>query len=212
MHNNTDLLILKSGRVVAQLCCVLAAALVVLLVSSTESAPSVEQTREAEAPAKRPMLGGQVDVGVPDGIGVSVMVMPTRWMRVQIAALHNALGFGARAGVVFLPAPSFFVHFRPLISVEGGAHFGGDASWLTGVDPMVTAALGKLNYAFGNAQVGFEAGSSTFAFVFRAGLSYVNASIASLDIPVSDTTVTMQGLSLRGFIPSVRLGVMFAFQ
>jgi hypothetical protein len=167
---------------------------------------------DGRAPWSSPFIGVQLDVGVPDGIGASLVVTPGRFLRVSLGGLSNGVGAGVRLGVTLLAFPSSI--FRPLLAVDGGYVFGGQAVWLPQLidDATLRSAITGVNVGFATAQIGFELGSKHFAFTLRAGLSYVDVGVGSQSISTGGTsTVTANGLAVRGFIPSARLGFIFCF-
>ncbi len=184
----------------------LLAALTALMLTS---GPVGLERREA---TPGPRLGVQLDVGAPDGIGVSLSYMPAPTLRMQLGGLNNGIGSGVRLGGVLIAFPESA--FRPLFGVEGGYVFGGAGEWALALFPegLLRTTLRGTNVAFVNSQVGFELGSKHVALVVRVGLSWVNVTARDQEVSMNEGgSVTVGGVSLTGFIPSARLGFIVCF-
>ena len=167
---------------------------------------------EASPPSSFPVIGVQVDVGAPDGIGISLVVTPGRFLRLSIGGLSNGVGAGVRLGAMLVAFPSSA--FRPLLGIDGGYVIGGQAAWLPRLiqDEQVRSAISGLNVGFVNAQVGFELGSKNVALTLRGGVSYVDVAAANQTfLTGGGSTLSAQQITLRGFLPSARLGFLFCF-
>ena len=176
------------------------------------TAEGVALEEDGRIPWSAPPVGVQLDVGVPDGIGVSLVITPGRYLRLSVGGLSNGVGAGVRAGVALVAFPTSL--FRPLLGVDGGYVFSGPLAWLPQLitDQSVRAAVTGLTVGFVSAQAGFELGSKHVAFTLRAGFSYVDAGVPSRTFATGNaTTVTAQGLVVTGVIPSARLGFLFSF-
>lgn len=174
------------------------------------AAPQLATSEGAQPSA--PFIGVQVDVGVPDGAGASLVITTGRFVRLSVGGLSNGVGAGVRFGVTLMAFPSSL--FRPLLGIDGGYVFAGQAAWLPQLidDTRVRALISGLNVGFANAQVGFELGSKNVAFTLRAGLSYVAVGLGPQTFATGGGgTVTSSGLAIKGFIPSARLGFIFCF-
>jgi hypothetical protein len=160
-------------------------------------------------------FGVRVDVGLPDGVGAAVLVLPVPWLGVHLAGLHNGAGAGLRIGLELVGFPSWR-WFRPTLSADVGSFTGGDASFLAPLapaeaQPLLRSTLSRLSYQFANAQVGFELGTKTFSFLLRAGLSYLDGSLGSPSAQVGTSTISTNGIRIHGVFPSARLGLMVCF-
>jgi hypothetical protein len=170
-------------------------------------APTVE--RRIEARREQPWLGAQLDVGFPDGVGASLMVMPAEWLRLQVGGSWNGASRGLRAALVALLFPSFFKSVRPTLSLEGGYAFDTDSRWLVDrlEDPALKAALSRVTVLHGGGLVGLEFGSKYFSFFLRAGVSYVDVQLGEY----AGQSAAVRGLSLHGLFPSGKLGFLVCF-
>jgi hypothetical protein len=160
-----------------------------------------------------PLFGVHLEAGVPDGLAASFVVTPGGFLRLEAGALNNGIGSGARVGASLVGFPMFFL--RPLIGADAGAVFGGFGEWLP---PLLTSsslrdAVRGATVKFINAQLGLELGSPYFSLTLRAGASYVD--VALQDRPVSigaeTTSVSASNFTVKAFIPSARVGLLFCF-
>ncbi len=178
------------------------------------NAEGIALDAQGREPDEAPMWGLQLEAGLPDGVGASMMANPTRWLRVHIAGLTNGAGAGVRFGVTFSPLGAVLRYVRPILGVDAGWFFNGDATWLPGVsnNPILATALKDVSYGFANAQAGFEFGSKYVSFVIRGGLSYLDITLGNPTVDLTNgATLSIKGLGLRGLVPSARVGLMFCF-
>lgn len=176
------------------------------------TAEGVALEEDGRAPFTAPFIGVQVDVGAPDGIGASLVVTPGRFLRLSLGGLSNGVGAGMRVGATLVSFPTSSL--RPLVGVDAGYVFGGEAAWLPQLieDPAVRAAITGATVGFVNAQVGVEIGSKHFAFTLRGGISYVDIGARNQTLSTGGaSTVTAQGITVKGFLPSARVGLLFCF-
>ena len=176
---------------------------------TVDAAPAVARSVAPPSKREQPILGVQLDVGFPDGVGASFMVMPADWLRLQVGGSWNGASRGLRAGIVALLFPSFFKSVRPTVSLEGGYAFDTDSQWLDSLvqDDGLKAALTKVNVLHGGGHLGLEFGSKYFSFFLRAGVSYVDVQLASYE----GESVVARGLALHGLFPSGKLGFLVCF-
>lgn len=190
-------------------------AAVALQVASTGSTPpllTAEGTSVGEVKSDMPFIAVTIDAGLPDGLGASLSVMPLSFLRVSLGGLTNGVGAGVRLGVTLLAFPRWPV--RPLVSVDGGYVFGGHAPWALDfiTDTSLRTALSQVNVGFVNAHAGLEMGSRNIAVVLRGGVSWIDVDLGGQSLTLGGgVSVTAAATSLRGFIPSARLGLMISF-
>lgn len=159
-----------------------------------------------------PRLGLMLDAGAPDGIGVSGVVRPLSWLRLNAGGVTNLAGFGLRAGASFAP---FRFLLTPSLNVDVGHHFKADYTRLVerfgGNLGSTGATLKDVGYNFASASLGVEVGAqSGLSFFLRAGLSYWDFSPADAEQALRDAsgdpTLSVSPVSLRFSSPSVKLG------
>jgi prepilin-type processing-associated H-X9-DG protein len=159
-----------------------------------------------------PFLGIIVEGGIPDGLSAGVEVSPLSFMRLHLAAVSNGVGLGVRVGLALVAFPRFPI--RPMIAFDAGYVFSGTGAWALQfiTDPTLRSALSAVNAGFVDGHVGLEFGSKHFSVVLRGGLSYVDVDLGGHTFTTgANSTLTAGGTSLRGFIPSARLGLQVCF-
>ncbi|MCY1033554.1 hypothetical protein OV207_19035 [Corallococcus sp. BB11-1] len=171
----------------------------------------------AEDEGSKHVLGLMVDAGAPHGIGVSAVLRPTQWLRLQAGPTTNTLSVGVRGGVSLLPLDTFIA---PSLNAEVGHYFGSEYSdvldWL-GREPSTTSqAIRDVTYNYVTGSVGLEVGAhSRFNFFLHVGLSYVALTVPDptplIQDATNDDTVTSGPLHVRATIPSVKLGFILYF-
>src|SRR3954463_416251 len=86
---------------------------------STSSTPPVVEP-PAEAPGDKLGLGLMLDGGAPDGVGISAVVRPGRWLRINAGLTTNTLSLGVRGGISLIPLTAFVT---PSINLDLGHYF-----------------------------------------------------------------------------------------
>lgn len=174
--------------------------------------------KSAEKPL--PKLGLGLDAGVPDGVAVSGVYRPFRWLRTELGGSYNMISKGVRGGVTLLP-----FGMGPSATLEAGRYFEGDAN---GIAAKFTggssdnAILQRIGYDYANAHLGLDFGMRRVVFFIHGGLSYIRANIHNINSEISGgmaagdmgstggTTVSFnQDPSVRIITPSVKLGFVF---
>lgn len=179
--------------------------------------PSAESEAEAKAGPKErdfTMIGGGLDVGFPDGAGLSVVVRPIKMLRVHGGVTTAVFATGLRLGVSFVP---FYFPITPTLTVEGGTYFPGNFSGpLSAVVKNVKFLDGakQVSYQYVNGHLGLEVGSpKRFVVFLRGGLSYtefrVNRFQDTLRVAANDPDLEAQDPALRVAGPSGKLGILF---
>jgi hypothetical protein len=110
-------------------------------------------------------FGMSMDVGVPDGAALGLVVRPHfDWLRIGAALTHNGIAPGLRLGVTVDPIA---FPIAPTFTVEGGHYWQGTV-------PFVQNAT-DVGYNYANFHVGLEIGNrSTFRFFIRGGASWLD--------------------------------------
>ncbi len=135
-----------------------------------------------------------MDLGVPDGAGLGIIVRPKfDWLRVGAAVTHNGMAPGARLGITLDPLVFPLV---PTFTVEGGHYWEGTLPLLKN-----STAIG---YNYANFHLGLEVGSrATFRFFLRGGASWLDVSTAHFQ----SGSPAMGNPSYSGWLaPSGKLG------
>lgn len=190
-------------------------ALLACLLALAASGPALAQDGAPEPQLRR--FGVLLDAGAPHGVGVSAVLRPVPWLRLQAGPTTNTLSFGLRGGASILPLQTLFA---PSFNVEAGHYFGSDyndvVDWLGATPSRTAAAISDVTYNYVSGSVGLEVGSaSRFNFFLHLGLSYVALGVddasALLQDATDDPTVTARGLAVRATVPSVKLGFLLYF-
>ncbi|MCP3141714.1 hypothetical protein [Pyxidicoccus xibeiensis] len=162
-------------------------------------------------------FGLLLDAGAPHGVGLSAVVRPLPWLRLQAGPTTNTLSFGLRGGASILPLQTFIA---PSLNAEAGHYFGSDyndvVDWLGASPSRSAAAIKDVTYDYVTGSVGLEIGSaSRFNFFLHLGISYVALNVddasALLQDATDDPDVTARDLHVRATIPSVKVGFLFYF-
>ncbi len=146
-------------------------------------APNADQAPAPLTPRHR-TFGVSMDVGVPDGAALGLVVRPRfDWLRIAGAVTHNGIAPGVRFGVTLDPI-AFPV--APTLTIEGGHYWQGTL-------PMIQDAP-AVGYNYANFHLGLEIGNrSTFRFFLRGGASYLDVNGSSFQSPTG-----MSGASSSG--------------
>lgn len=162
-------------------------------------------------------FGLSLDAGVPDGVGVSAVLRPVRWLRLHGGVTSNTLSFGLRAGASWVPLSTLV---SPSLNVDVGHYFDAKYNKLVdrlGSNPLKTdAPIDDVGYDYASASVGVEVGSpNRFAAFLRLGLSYSTLQVDNAEGLLQDVTddpeLTSTPLSLRFTSPAVKLGFLLYF-
>jgi hypothetical protein len=179
------------------------------------ASPALAQDGAGEPQLRR--FGVLLDAGAPHGVGVSAVLRPLPWLRLQAGPTTNTLSFGLRGGVSLLPFQTFVA---PSLNAEAGHYFGSDyndvVDWLGSSPSAAAAAIRDVTYDYVGGSVGLEIGSaSRFNFFLHLGLSYVALKVDDASALIQDATddpsVTARNLSVRATIPSVKVGFLLYF-
>ncbi len=129
----------------------------------------------------RTIIGLGIDGGLPGGGGVTLLVRPLWWLRLNGGLAYNVAGFGYRGGITLAPGAWAVT---PTLNLDAGRYVSGDyTKFVTVSDPNVRSLLSKATYTFATAQLGLEFGSQRrFSFYLRGGITYLFTTISGADI------------------------------
>ncbi|HEY4012149.1 MAG TPA: hypothetical protein VGM06_02325 [Polyangiaceae bacterium] len=155
-----------------------------VVASSPSAATQVDKAPAAASPRHR-TFGMTMDVGVPDGAALGIVVRPRfDWLRIAGAVTHNGIAPGVRFGVTLDPID---FPIAPTLTVEGGHYWQGT---IPGISESPT-----VGYNYANIHLGLEIGSrSNFRFFLRGGVSYLDVSASNINMG-SNGTVAANGAS-----------------
>jgi hypothetical protein len=147
------------------------------------AAAPVAAKRMLEDESDPTYVGLGFDGGAPGGGGVTLLVRPLWWLRLNGGLAYNVAGFGYRGGITLAPGQWAIT---PTLNLVAGHYMSGDANkFITVTDPNPTIAnaqralLAQTAYTFATAQLGLEFGSQRrFVFYLRGGLAYFESTLS----------------------------------
>jgi hypothetical protein len=168
---------------------------------------------EPERPRLR-LLGVALHAGAPDGVVLSAVVRPVKWVRASAGLAHNVLGLGVQGAVTAIP---FHWAVTPTLTFTAGKFFDSDvAKYASDLDlpAAFEPPLRDFSYSFYSAQVGLEFGSQNgFTFFLRGGLAWVRSGLDGIrnyrPDEASATTVDISNLDVSATVPTVNLGFAY---
>src|SRR3989440_11575198 len=154
-----------------------------------------------------------IDGGAPGGGGLTLLVRPLWWLRLNGGLAYNVAGFGFRGGITLAPADWAVT---PTLNLDAGRYLSGDMNkFVTVSDPSERALLSKTTYTFATAQLGLEFGSQRrFSFYLRGGITYVYSRLSGADITAiaashngdPNNTFTVGDAKISAIAPCASLG------
>jgi hypothetical protein len=145
------------------------------------AAPLSVHKRVLDDESDTTVIGFGIDAGAPGGAGLTLLVRPLWWLRLNAGAAYNVGGFGFRGGITLSPGQWTVT---PTLNLDGGRYLSGDANkFVTVTDPNAQALLSRTTYTFATAQIGLEFGSQRwFTFYLRGGLTYLISTLSGTDV------------------------------
>jgi hypothetical protein len=138
---------------------------------------------QASPAAARPSrVGVMLDLGVPDGANVSLVVRPARFVELHAGGGTNLVSPGVRAGAVLHLLPTAV---SPTLSAEVGRYFPGDGN--AALIRLGLAAesdepvLREVGYDYGNLHLGVHAGRGRVAVFLHAGYSVIRGELRQVE-------------------------------
>jgi hypothetical protein len=171
------------------------------------------RTSAAAPSTSVPRIGTMLDVGVPDGATISIVVRPIRAIRAQAGLSHNMISLGQRIGVSVAPLAWWA---SPTLTLEYGRFADGNANPLvravSGDTSFQSAVLERVGYSYANARLGVELGRKWFTFYIHAGVSRIAGTVHNLSTELMSEQAGTTTLSFtkdpnaRLWVPSADLG------
>lgn len=167
-----------------------------------------------EAPGDKLGLGLMLDVGAPDGVGISAVVRPVRWLRINAGVTTNTLSLGVRGGISLVPLTAFIT---PSINLDLGHYFDANYNELVdrfgGIPLQTRAPINDVGFNYGGASLGLEFGKpERFSVSLRVGLARGSLVIDEAQQLLQDVTgdpdITATPLTFRFTTPAVKLGFL----
>lgn len=168
----------------------------VLLLLVTTSAHAVEHRS----------TGYQLDLGVPDGAGIGVVVRPTvDWLRLGLSLTYNGLAPGLRLGATLDPIDYPIV---PTLTLEAGTAFGGTV-------PILDKSPG-IGYDYLNLHLGLEGGvRDVWRFFLHLGPTWINFRTSNYNQLLADKDQSIMLSNPHGsaaLFPCIKLGFTKYFE
>jgi hypothetical protein len=137
------------------------------------AAPASADKAPAAGPPRHRTFGMTMDVGVPDGAALGLVVRPHfDWLRIAGAVTHNGIAPGVRVGVTLDPIA---FPIAPTLTFEAGHYWEGKL-------PMIQDSP-TLGYNYANIHLGLEIGNrATFRFFLRGGVSYLDVNASNINM------------------------------
>ncbi len=185
--------------------------------SSSAAPTAAAQEQAPKGPADGFGLGAMLDVSAPEGIGISAVVRPVRWLRINAGVATNTLSLGVRGGVTLVPLSSFI---SPSISLDAGHYFNTNYNELVdrlgGIPLKTNSPIDDVGFNYGSASVGLELGKpERFLVSIHAGLTHGAMTIENAGKLLQDVTgdpdITSTPLMLRFTTPSLKVGFLLYF-
>ena len=179
---------------------------------ASAAAPTSVHKRVLDDESDTTVIGLGIDAGAPGGAGLTLLVRPLWWLRLNAGAAYNVGGFGFRGGITLSPGQWAIT---PTLNLDAGRYLSGDVNkFVTVTDPNAQALLSRTTYTFATAQIGLEFGSQRwFSFYLRGGLTYVMSTLSGTDLSAlangnigAGTTVTMGDAKFSALAPCASLG------
>src|SRR5437016_1259770 len=171
------------------------------------------QKRTLDEEPERTIIGLGIDGGAPGGGGLTLLVRPLWWLRLNGGLAYNAIGFGYRGGITLAPADWAGT---PTLNLDPGRDLSGHMTKFGNIsDPTERAMLSKTTYTFATAQLGLEFGSQRrFSFYLRGGVTYVFSTLSGADITAiaaghngePNNTLTLGDAKVSAIAPCASLG------
>lgn len=183
------------------------------------SGPTVSKPALAPQQRGRRVFGLGLDIGMPDGLNLGLVLAPTRWMRIQASAGTNSAAPNYRGGLSFVP-----VGWGPSFTFEVGrctvAEMNGLLNSFFGISKWVKPYVQEFGYTYANAHLGFDHYFGNWVLFLHGGYTYLRGTVRGTDPVVvgrnSDQTPNMtvsvaEDAEVRAHTLSAKLGLLYMF-
>jgi hypothetical protein len=169
------------------------------------------------APPWKTRFGVRLAAGAPEGVGVSALIHPRRWLRAHVGATRNTLGFGARGGLSLIPLD---ITISPVLELEYGYYFNADyqklLTQLHGQSTTATTGIRNVGYHQVAGSVGLQFSPARYVTLFGGvGISYWFIEVASVKTFIREAEeepeLTARPLNLGLSSPVAKLGLLIYF-
>lgn len=160
-----------------------------------------------------------LDLGMPDGLNLGLVLSPGRWLRVSGAMGTNSAALDYRGGLSLLPGK-----WGPSLTFELGhcnvADMNSVLNAFFGVAKWVKPYVQQFGYTYFNAHLGFELPAGSFVVFVHAGYTYLAGTVRGPNpvvvtrnpdaTPNLTVTVAQEG-DVHVHTLSAKLGVLVMF-
>jgi hypothetical protein len=160
-------------------------------------------------PPKVKHFGALLDVGVPDGAALGLVVRPVPgpkfyWLKLNVAGTYNGLAPGLRGGIQLDPIK---FPIRLTLNADVGHSFAGNPGSFVG------KTLPDISYTYANLHGGLEMGGwNGFTFFLHAGPTWMNVQTGNFNSVINDPHVTFSDPHANAtIVPTVKLGFTWLF-
>jgi hypothetical protein len=174
--------------------------------------------RTVNDPERLAPFGLMLDAGVTDGTGLSVVLRPSRQVRVHLGGTYNGLRVGGRVGLTLLPVRA---RLAPALTLEVGHARKSDVETVARrlADPTQPPApsLDRVGYTYGSALLGVEYElTPRCTFFLRGGASVMEMEVPSLEglggpFRARLGEHELRGGTFRAVMPSAKVGLVAYF-
>lgn len=159
-----------------------------------------------------PRFGVAWHLGFPEFGVLGLVYRPWGWLRATAGASYNYVGMGLHGEVSLAP---FRWYLTPSLNLSGGKYLRMSASKISAVPEELEGLADDLDYSYLSAMLGLEFGNQRHGIFFlhagAARVSFGAKGTATFESDEDDpaatpTTVEVSGVSVRSFVPAVKIG------
>lgn len=183
--------------------------------SNASTLAQYQSAAEPDIPIKTKHFGALLDVGVPDGVGISALYSPWYFVRAHAGVMSLWYATGIRAGITLTP---FDYWINPTLSGEYGHFFRSDLTSLipSNADKFLKAAVSAVSADYFSAHLGLEFGRPQhFQFYVRGGISTLTTDLPNFATKFrqlsTNPNLEVSNPSLHAVTPSAKLGFLLYF-
>lgn len=183
--------------------------------AASPAKPAAAESAQVEdkSEPRHPMFGAQIEAGLPEGFGGSLIFRPWYFVRAHVGGVTNTAAGGILGGITLIP---FRWYLTPTLSGEIGHLFEGNLngtlSSVLNKAEVPEGMLDRVSYTYYSAQLGLEIGApDRFIVYLRGGVSRVEAAFQGPKQVKGNTTVDPGVVNVGMTIPSAKVGLLLYF-
>jgi hypothetical protein len=176
---------------------------------------AIAAAKRASPKTARRALGLSLDVGLPDGINLGLVLSPSDWLRLGASFGTNSASLEYRGGVSFVP-----VGWGPSFSFEAGhCNMGATNSVIQeffSVPTWAKSYIQQLGYTYFNAHLGFDLVLGNLTLFLHGGYTYLMGTVRApnsviVDSKTNTTAIIAEDGKVYAHTLSAKLGIVFMF-